>query len=46
MNTNFLKLNADKTEVLILGSWQQLAKVDIPYIKVGEVKHQISERCT
>ena len=37
MNANLLKLNADKTKVLIFGSRQRLLKVDIPYIKVGEV---------
>ena len=31
----FLKLNNDKTEFLVLGSRQQLAKVTIPHLEVG-----------
>lgn len=38
MQQNFLKLNDDKTEFLLFGSRQQLSKVSIPYIKIGDSK--------
>ena len=36
MNSNMLKLNSDKTEVIIIGSPKHLSKVNIPSIKIGE----------
>ena len=36
MKDNFLKLNDDKTEFLLLGSPNQLSKIDIPFIKIGD----------
>ena len=36
MNANLLKLNGDKTEIMIIGSRQQLLKVNIPFVKVGD----------
>ena len=36
MRENFLKLNDDKTEVLVFGSRQQLAKVTIPGVRIGD----------
>jgi len=36
MNSNLLKLNDDKTEVLIIGSKQQLKKVSIPSLTIGD----------
>ena len=35
MISDNLMLNDDKTEFLIIGTRQQLAKVDISYIRVG-----------
>ena len=35
MNRNFLKLNEDKTEFLLIGSRQQLAKISVPHVTVG-----------
>ena len=36
MRSNFLKLNDDKTEVLLIGSRQQLSKIALPGVTVGE----------
>ena len=36
MRTNFLKLNGGKTEVLLIGSRQQLSKIALPGVTVGE----------
>jgi hypothetical protein len=36
MAQNFLRLNDDKTEVLVIGTYQQLNKVSIPSVKIGE----------
>ena len=36
MRRNFLKLNDDKTEVLLIGSRQQLVKIALPGVTVGE----------
>ena len=36
MNQNFLKLNDSKTEFMILGSKQQITKVNIQHVRVGE----------
>jgi len=36
MNTNFLKLNEDKTEVIFFGSSHQLKKVSVGSIPVGD----------
>ena len=36
MNQNFLKLNDSKTEFMILGSKQQIAKVNVQHVRVGE----------
>ena len=36
MQSNFLKLNNGKTEVLLIGSRQQLSKIAIPGVTVGE----------
>ena len=36
MQDNFLKLNDDKTEFMIFGSRQQLSKVSIPRINIGD----------
>ena len=37
MQDNFLKLNDDKTEFMIIGSRQQLSKVYIPHIGDSEI---------
>ncbi len=37
MSQNFLKLNDDKTEFIIIGSHFQRSKVHIPHIRVGDV---------
>ena len=36
MLNNFLKLNDQKTKNFIPGSWQQLTKVTIPHVNVGD----------
>ena len=36
MRTNLLKLNDEKTEFLIIGTPQQLAKVTTTSIKIGQ----------
>ena len=36
MRQNFLKLNDEKTEFLLFGSRQQLSKVCLPFIKIGD----------
>ena len=36
MRRNLLKLNDDKTEVLLIGSRQQLSKIALPGVTVGE----------
>ena len=36
MKTNFLKLNNEKTEFLLFGSRQQLSKVSLPFITIGD----------
>ena len=36
LRRNFLKLNDDKTEVLLIGSRQQLSKIALPGVTVGE----------
>ena len=36
MRRNFLKLNDDKTEVLLIGSRQRLSKIALPGVTVGE----------
>lgn len=38
MKENFLKLNDDKTEFLLFGSRQQLLKINVPYIKIGDAQ--------
>ena len=38
MNENLLKLNDDKTEVLIIGSKKQLEKVSTQHILIGDTK--------
>ena len=43
MRTNFLKLNDDKTEFLIIGTPQQLTKVTTTSIKIGQDSIQKSE---
>ena len=43
MRTNFLKLNDDKMEFLIIGTPQQLAKVNTTSIKIGQDNIQKSE---
>ena len=35
MRSNFLKLNDGKTEVLLIGSRQQLSKITLPGVTVG-----------
>ena len=37
MSQNKLKLNANKTEVLVMGTPQMLAKISIPFIAVNGV---------
>ena len=36
MKQNFLKLNDDKSEFILFGSHQQLAKVSVPHVKIGD----------
>ena len=36
MRHNFLKLNEEKTEFLLFGSRQQLSKVSLPFITIGD----------
>ena len=36
MRQNFLKLNNEKTEFLLFGSRQQLSKVSLPFITIGD----------
>ena len=36
MRRNFLKLNDDNTDVLLIGSRQQLSKIALPGVTVGE----------
>ena len=38
MQVNLLKLNDDKTEVIVLGTWQQLAKLGPLTLKVGDTE--------
>lgn len=38
MRRNFLKLNEEKTEFLLFGSCHQLAKINIPFISIGNVQ--------
>ena len=45
MNTNLLKLNDDKMEFIILGTRQQLAKVNEISIKVGNAVVKTSAKC-
>ena len=44
MSCNFLKLNSDKTEVLLLGTWQQLAKYNITSINVAGVNVSVQQK--
>ena len=37
MKRNFLKLNEEKTEFIVLGSEKQRLKVILPHLKVGDV---------
>ena len=36
MQDNFLKLNDEKTEFLLIGSRQQMSKVSVPHITIGD----------
>ena len=36
MNVNFLKINDSKSEFMLIGSPQQLSKISIPFITVGD----------
>ena len=36
MRQNFLKFNDEKTEFLLFGSHQQLPKVSLPFITIGD----------
>ena len=36
MSSNFLKLNNDKTEVIIFGSAQQLTKIELHVVQIGD----------
>ena len=38
MSSNFLKLNSGKTEVLVMGTYQQLAKLNIQSLNVDGVQ--------
>ena len=42
MRANFLKLNDDKTEILLFGSFHQLKKVTIDSTSIGEVSINLS----
>ena len=42
MATNFLKLNADKTEFIILGTPQKLSVLNSPQVKIGECEIEAS----
>ena len=37
MKKNFLKLNDDKTEVFVFGSRQQMSKITIPGVRIGDL---------
>ena len=36
MRANMLKLNAEKTEFMLIGTWQQLAKCELVQLKIGD----------
>ena len=42
MLSNRLKLNGDKTQLIWLGTWQQLAKVHCRIIRIGDVNIRVS----
>ena len=44
MRQNFLKLNDEKTEFLLFGSRQQLSKVSLPFITIGDSQNTPSSQ--
>ena len=43
MSSNFLKLNSGKTEVLVMGTYQQLAKLNIQSLIVAGVQVNLQQ---
>ena len=44
MSSNFLKLNSGKTEVLVMGTYQQLAKLNIQSLNVAGVQVSLQQK--
>ena len=44
MSSNFLKLNSGKTEVLVMGTYQQLAKLNIQSLNVAGVQVNLQQK--
>ena len=44
MSSNFLKLNSGKTEVLVIGTYQQLAKLNIQSLNVAGVQVNLQQK--
>ena len=44
MSSNFLKLNSGKTEVLVMGTYQQLAKLNIQSLNVPFVQVNLQQK--
>ena len=44
MSSNFLKLNSGKTEVLVMGTWQQLKKLNITSLNVAGVQVTLQQK--
>ena len=45
MQENFLKLNDEKTEFVLIGSRQQLSKVNLPHITIGDSNISPTTKC-
>ena len=44
MSSNFLKLNSGKSEVLVMGTYQQLAKLNIQSLNVAGVQVNLQQK--
>ena len=44
MSSNFLKLNSGKTDVLVMGTYQQLAKLNIQSLNVAGVQVNLQQK--